>query len=106
MKAHIPKKEEIEAKLTLAEILRLNKLWLYTIGQSVRISKQRLKDLYANACDIAGKIYEDPELRIRVDEYVLGELELTDAFEPEDYDEREETARLKHKEHHKKWREY
>lgn len=104
MKAHIPTKQEIEAKLELDEILRLNKLWIYTIGRCVRISKERLRDLYANVCQMAGDIYEDPELWIRVDEYILGELKLTEGFEPEDYNEREWVAEQKHKEHHKKWR--
>lgn len=104
MKARIPTKREIEAELTLAEILRLNKIWLYTIGRCVRISKERLCDLYANVCQMAGDIYEDPELWLRVDEYILGELKLTEGFEPEDYNEREYVAAQKHKEHGKKWR--
>ena len=104
MKAHISTKQEIEAKLELDEILRLNKLWIYTIGRCVRISKERLRDLYANVCQMAGDIYEDPELWVRVDEYIFDQLELIEAFEPEDYEEREWVAEQKHKEHHKKWR--
>lgn len=106
MKAHIPTGREIEAKLTLEEILRINKIWLYTVGQSVRISKERLRDLYANVCKMAGDIYEDPELWVRIDDYILGELKLTEGFEPEDYNERELVAAQKHKEQHKKWRAY
>lgn len=106
MKAHIPTGREIEAKLTLEEILRINKIWLYTVGQSVRISKERLRDLYANVCKMAGDIYEDPELWLRIDDYILGELKLTEGFEPEDYNEREWVAEQKHKEQHKKWRAY
>lgn len=106
MKARIPTKQEIEAKLTLEEILRINKIWLYTIGQCVRISKERLRDLYANVCKMAGDIYEDPELWLRVDDYILCELKLTEGFEPEDYNEREWVAEQKHKEQHKKWRAY
>ena len=106
MKAHIPTGREIEAKLTLEEILRINKIWLYTIGQCVRISKERLRDLYANVCKMAGDIYEDPELWVRIDDYILGELKLTDAFGEEDYNERELVAAQKHKEQHKKWRAY
>lgn len=84
MKVHIPTRREIERKLEISEIHRINKLWLYTLGRCVRISKERLRDLYANVCQMAGDIYEDPE--------------------PEDYNEREWVAKQKHKENHKKWR--
>lgn len=106
MKAHVKTKREIEKELELSEILRLNKLWLYVIGHTVRISKERLKNCYAEMCEYAGRVYEDPELWLNVDDYVLDELKLHDVFQREDYDEREKLSAQIHKENGKKWRCY
>lgn len=104
MKARIPTQKEISSKLTLQEILRVNKIWIYTISRCIRISKERLCDLYANVCQFSGEVYEDPELWVEIDEHLLGKLDLGEAFEPEDYDERERASKTQHKEDHKKWR--
>lgn len=104
MKARIPTKHEIEAKLTLEEILRINKLWVYVVARSTRITRERLHEICKDVYKLADDIYEDPELWLRVDELLLDKLEFTDIFTPENYSEREEVARLKHRENHKKWR--
>lgn len=105
MKAHIPTGREIEAKLTLEEILRINKIWLYVLSR-YRISIERQKNIYADVCEMAGKIYEDPELWLRVDDYIFDKMGFKEAFDREDYDEREQVSEQIHKEHHKKWRKY
>lgn len=104
MKAHIPTKKEIELRLTLSEILRLNKLWVYVLARSTRITRERLHEICKDVYKLADDIYEDPELWLRVDELLLDKLKFTDIFNPENYDEREEITRIKHKAQHKKWR--
>ena len=106
MKAHIPTKREIERKLEVSEINRINKLWLYTLGQFTDITHKKSRELYAAVCEVAGRVYEDPELWIRVDEYCSNKLKFGDVFPAEDYDEREKVAAQIHKEHGKKWRKY
>ena len=106
MKAHIPSKAEIERKLTKEEILRINKIWLFAIGQMVRISTERERKLYEYVYDIAGELYEDPENWLRIDDFVIDNLGLEGVFERENYDEREEVAKDLHKKNGKKWRQY
>ena len=107
MKAHVKSKREIEKALEMSEILRINKIWLYAIGENVRISKERLRSLYAAVCEVAGKLYEDPELWLRVDDYIFDSLGFEEGvFYREDYDEREKLSAEIHKANGKKWRCY
>ena len=105
MKCHITTAQEKGSKLTLGEILRVNKIWLYVLSR-YKISIERQKNIYADVCEMAGEIYEDPELWLRVDDYIFEKMGFKEAFERENYDEREQVSEQIHKEHHKKWRKY
>lgn len=55
MKCHVTTEQEKNSKLTLGEILRINKLWLYVMSR-YRISIERQKSIYADVCEMAGEI--------------------------------------------------
>lgn len=105
MKARVKNMNDKITLLEKAEIMRINKVWMIALYNHLHFSGNGISNVYAEACKIAGELYEDPELWYRVDEKIK-EWKLDEFLPPENLDEREKVAAEIHKAHGKKWRQY
>lgn len=102
MKAHIPTSYEKEREFIREHINRVIKLFCYTLYCEYGWGATRLLRLVLAAHKASDELYEDPEYWERVDDTLIDRLGLP--FKREDYDEREESSKIIHKENGKKWR--
>lgn len=89
-----------------AEILRINKIWLFSLNQLYGFAEKRLTEVYTEVNKQAADLYETPEQWYYVDEKLLDQYHMNDIFDREDISEREIAAKQIHKKHGKKWRQY
>ena len=102
MKAHIPTPYEKERDFINEHINRVIKLFSYTLYCEYGWGAKRLWRLVLSAQKASDELYEDPEYWERVDDTLIDRLGLP--FKREDYTEREESAKIIHKESGRKWR--
>lgn len=106
MKARIKSKREKFLELQKEEILRINKLWLFSINQCFDFEKDKLLEVYEELCKQSADAAERPELWYYVDNLLIDQFGMGDIFTKEDLIERENTLKQIHKENGKKWRCY
>lgn len=106
MKARIKTKKEIGRQLQREEILRIFKLWLFSLNQIYGFGAKRLNRILSEVNAQAAEAYETPELWYYIDEIIIDKYQFGDKFNREDLDEREDTSKQIHKENGRKWRCY
>lgn len=106
MKARIKTDFEKISLLERSEIMRINKIWMMALHNRLRYTQNGICGVYGEVCEIAGKLYEDPEYWGQIDELLCDKFELGDIVPMEDVDEREKLSAEIHKRYGKKWRRY
>lgn len=106
MKARVKTAQQIKSELQKEEILRLNKLWLFSLNQSLDLERDDLLKVYKEVCEQSNDAYEKPELWFYIDELLIDKFDMGNIFTKEDISERESTAKQIHKDNKEKWRRY
>ena len=106
MKARVKTTLDKMSLLEKVEIARINKIWMIALHNSLGYTAKGIERIYAEACDIAGKLYEDPEYWQVIDDLLCGTYKFEEFLPREDVDEREKICEELHKFHGKKWRQY
>lgn len=106
MKARVKTELEKMSLLERMEIARINKIWMVAIHNHCHYAGNGIANVYAEACKIAGELYEDPEYWQTVDELLCDKYGFEEFLPREDIDEREKLSADLHKQHGKKWRKY
>lgn len=106
MKAKVKTEREKYVQLQKDEILRINKLWLFSLNQLYGFGQKRLFDIYQEICAQSKEVYENPEMWYYIDKTLIEKYGMSGIFKAENIDEREEVSKEKHKENGRKWRKY